>query len=264
MSLPYFPMFAKDYEAKTAHLTILEDGAYNRLLRLCWMTPGCTLPDDEQWIMRKLRARTEEEKEAVRTVLEEFFETKKGRVFQQNLLDIYESSVSRHKSAVENGKKGGRPRKSLENNTSGKSYGKPDAKANGKLKKANQNHNQNHNTPLPPEGGSDLFGEDRKKPAKETPATILCDVIPEETARALIDYRQKKRKPLTVHAAKLAVTQLRKFSDPVASVNQTILNGWTGFFEPKGDVEPGRGDSASKWRDRIDRKYGAEQAGGER
>lgn len=51
MSLPYFPMFPTDFEAKTSHLTLAEDGAYNRLLRLMWMTPGCSLPDDDAWIM---------------------------------------------------------------------------------------------------------------------------------------------------------------------------------------------------------------------
>jgi uncharacterized protein YdaU (DUF1376 family) len=31
MSLPYFPMYPTDFEAKTSHLTLAEDGAYNRL-----------------------------------------------------------------------------------------------------------------------------------------------------------------------------------------------------------------------------------------
>ncbi|MCP5097247.1 MAG: YdaU family protein, partial [Chloroflexi bacterium] len=36
MSLPYFPMYPTDFEADTSHLTLEEDGAYNRLLRLMW------------------------------------------------------------------------------------------------------------------------------------------------------------------------------------------------------------------------------------
>ena len=55
MSLPYFPMYPSDFEAKTSHLTLEEDGAYNRLLRLCWMTPGASIPDDDAWIMRRMR-----------------------------------------------------------------------------------------------------------------------------------------------------------------------------------------------------------------
>lgn len=80
MSLPYFNLYPTVFEADTSHLTLAEDGAYNRLLRLCWMTPGCSLPDDEAWIMRRMRARTEEEQEAVRVVLGEFFTASGGRL----------------------------------------------------------------------------------------------------------------------------------------------------------------------------------------
>lgn len=35
MGLPYFPLYVDDYEADTPHLTLEEDGAFSRLLRLC-------------------------------------------------------------------------------------------------------------------------------------------------------------------------------------------------------------------------------------
>ena len=79
MSLPYFPMYPTDFEAKTSHLSIAEDGAYNRLLRICWMTPGCSMPADEAWIMRRARAVSEADQEAVRAILSEFFTIEKGR-----------------------------------------------------------------------------------------------------------------------------------------------------------------------------------------
>ena len=91
MSLPYFPLYLSDFEAKTSHLTIAEDGAYNRLLRVCWMTPGCSMPADEGWIMRRVRAHTEDEKEAVRAVLDEFFTVKDGRYFSPALAGWLES-----------------------------------------------------------------------------------------------------------------------------------------------------------------------------
>jgi len=61
MSMPYFPMFPTDFEADTSHLTLAEDGAYNRLLRLVWMSPGCSLPDDDAWILRRMRCHSDEE-----------------------------------------------------------------------------------------------------------------------------------------------------------------------------------------------------------
>ena len=80
MSLPYFPMYPTDFEADTSHLTLAEDGAYNRLLRLMWMTPGCSLPDDDAWVKRRMRVNQETFDEVVLVVIDEFFIRKKGRL----------------------------------------------------------------------------------------------------------------------------------------------------------------------------------------
>ncbi|AVX04212.1 hypothetical protein MXMO3_01686 [Maritalea myrionectae] len=115
MSLPYFPMYPSDFEAKTSHLTLAEDGAYNRLLRICWMTPGCTIPDDEAWIMRRVRALTDEDKEAVRTILAEFFTVENGRYSNAKLMQIWRESNKAHEKRKNAGAKGGKA-KSLKNN----------------------------------------------------------------------------------------------------------------------------------------------------
>lgn len=114
MSLPYFPLFVTDFEADTSHLTMTEDGAYNRLLRLCWMTPGCSIPNDEAWIFRRMRARDDAEKEAIRTVLSEFFRVENGRLFSPRLRREALLSEERHSRRVEAGRLGGRKSKSLE------------------------------------------------------------------------------------------------------------------------------------------------------
>lgn len=157
LSLPYFRLYPTDYEAKTSHLTILEDGAYSRLLRLCWMTPGCSLPDDDDWIMRRARARTPEEIDAVKLVLTEYFSREKQRVFNKRILEEYDYSSARHDAASKNGKKGGRPAKRLETKGKDKSNGLASEKLEAKLKKANQNQNQNHNIPPTPKGDFEGF-----------------------------------------------------------------------------------------------------------
>lgn len=85
MSLPYFPMYPTDFEADTSHLTLEEDGAYNRLLRICWMTPGCSIPDDDAWIMRRLRVDRATFDTVVRVVLDEFFTVENGRLSNATL-----------------------------------------------------------------------------------------------------------------------------------------------------------------------------------
>lgn len=81
----YLPLYVDDYEAATAHLTIEEDGAYMRLLRLCWRQADGTIPDDDEWIMRRLRVDAATFERAVRPVLAEFFQRRRKRVFQKRL-----------------------------------------------------------------------------------------------------------------------------------------------------------------------------------
>lgn len=145
MSLPYFRLYPTDYEADTAHLTLAEDGAYNRLLRLCWRTSTCSLPDDDQWIKRRLRVSDQEYDEVVIPVLDEFFKRDKQRVFSDRLLEEFEQATTRHQAASENGKKGGRKNKQLKINKKQGSNGFNLGSDPLKLNKANQNQNQNHN-----------------------------------------------------------------------------------------------------------------------
>lgn len=106
MSLPYFPFYSDRFEAKTAHLSMLEDGAYNRLLRLCWRTPGCKLPNDTAWIFRQLRAVTKDDKAAVEAVLSEFFTKGRGKIWNERLLEVYGQVSVAHQNKSEAGKKG--------------------------------------------------------------------------------------------------------------------------------------------------------------
>jgi uncharacterized protein YdaU (DUF1376 family) len=108
MTLPYFPMYPSDFEAKTSHLTIAEDGAYNRLLRICWMTPGCTMPADEAWIMRRARAVTDDDKAAVLAVLAEFFTVNNGRYSNAKLMRIFHEASEAHEKRKNAGAKGGK------------------------------------------------------------------------------------------------------------------------------------------------------------
>lgn len=137
--LPFLPLYIDDYEAATAHLSMLEDGAYNRLLRLCWRTPGCKLPDDEAWILRKLRATTEAEIAAVRVVLAEFFMRGRGRIWSKRLLEHFlTNSVIRQKKSQ--GGKTSQSRKAMKS----KEKKSKILAAENQESFNNQNQNQNH------------------------------------------------------------------------------------------------------------------------
>lgn len=69
----YYSHHIGDYTTDTAHLSLLEDGAYRRLMDRYYTTEA-PLPADESALFRVVRARLPDEQEAIRVVLAEFFD----------------------------------------------------------------------------------------------------------------------------------------------------------------------------------------------
>jgi uncharacterized protein YdaU (DUF1376 family) len=61
-----------DYDADTAHLSIIEDGVYTRLLRLYYRSEQ-PIPADTKQACRLIRAASKQERDAVVSILNEFF-----------------------------------------------------------------------------------------------------------------------------------------------------------------------------------------------
>ena len=105
--LPYMAFYVEKFEAHTTHLTPEEDGIYNRLLRLCWLTPGCSIPADPVWITRKMRM-PGQYKHKIEPILDEFFTLKRGRYIQKKQRAIFRETkklISDRKNAVSTGGK---------------------------------------------------------------------------------------------------------------------------------------------------------------
>ena len=68
----YYEHHIGDYAEATSHLTFIEDAAYSRLIRKYYAQEK-PLPADLKAVQRLVGARTKEEREAVDTVLNEFF-----------------------------------------------------------------------------------------------------------------------------------------------------------------------------------------------
>ena len=69
----YYPFHIGDYLSATRHLSWAEDAAYRRLLDTYYTTEK-RLPLDLRAVCRLVLATTDEQREAVRVVLDEFFE----------------------------------------------------------------------------------------------------------------------------------------------------------------------------------------------
>lgn len=106
--LPYIPFYVDDFEAHTAHLSLAEDGAYNRLLRLCWRQPECSIPMDRAWIIRMMRCSEAEFEAVVLPVLQEYFTEARGRYFQKRQRKEFQKSKDLLEARKSAGKKGGK------------------------------------------------------------------------------------------------------------------------------------------------------------
>jgi len=125
----YYNHHIGDYMRDTAHLTLVEDGIYRRLLDLYYLDE-IPLADNIPYLARRIRAR-ENEKE-IEVILMEFFEkTESGWTQARCNMEIleYHEICSRNKA---NGKQGGRPKKTqsvmsgLREKTQSDNSGNPD------------------------------------------------------------------------------------------------------------------------------------------
>lgn len=143
----YYERHLGDYSKDTAHLTMIEHGAYGLLLDRYYGTEQ-GIPADQ--VHRIARARTREEKQAVDVVLDEFFQLVDGLwVNKRAEEEIAKAHVKIH-AAKENGKKGGRPKKpksGSENETQDKPTGLFVGSENETQQKAHQAPSTKHHTP---------------------------------------------------------------------------------------------------------------------
>lgn len=83
-SRPYYHRYPADYRIATTHLTPGQHGAYALLLDECYLQPNGTIPNDPEWIIRRLGWSKTDFEDHIKPVLDEFFvECKNGSRFSQ-------------------------------------------------------------------------------------------------------------------------------------------------------------------------------------
>ena len=111
----YYQKHIGDYRSATAHLDLLHHGVYQYLMETCYMNEQ-PLPIEVAKVCRLCGARTQEEKEAVQNILDEFFTlTDAGWVNSrvEKEINAYHANSDKNRT---NGAKGGRPRKNKTQN----------------------------------------------------------------------------------------------------------------------------------------------------
>ena len=69
---PGLMLWTDAWIADTHHLTVELRGAYMDLLVLMWRTPGCRVPNDDQWLARHLGYTADQVTNLVRPIIAEF------------------------------------------------------------------------------------------------------------------------------------------------------------------------------------------------
>jgi uncharacterized protein YdaU (DUF1376 family) len=104
----YYSHHIGDHLVETAHISIIEEGVYRRLLDLYYSTEK-PLPNDLRILSRKIRITKEDEIAALELVLNEFFAASEAGWVNgkcDSEISMYQSKSEKNK---ENGSKGGRP-----------------------------------------------------------------------------------------------------------------------------------------------------------
>lgn len=104
----YYPHHIGDYLRDTVHLTLVEHGAYRRMLDLYYASEKA-LPLDLDWLCRLVRADETQERDAVHFVLTHYFVKKADGWHNKRADNELGKNNGRVKAARTNGKKGGRP-----------------------------------------------------------------------------------------------------------------------------------------------------------
>jgi hypothetical protein len=91
---------------------------------------------------------------------------------------------------------------------------------------------------------------ERETETERKKKVVIPDWIPEEAWDNWISFRKAKG-GITEHAKNLCISNLEKLrqqgNDPVAVINQSIMNGWAGLFPLRGDENKESGGALPTW-----------------
>lgn len=219
----WMPLDIGDYLEDTGHLTTVQHGAYMLLIMEYWKRGG--LPDDDRKLAAFARMTPEQWTEH-RDTIADFFQPgwKHKRI---------DAEMAKADEIIEK-------RRAAADARHGRS--KSNASAVHVHSKSNADGPYTGALPLTTEPSSSLRSDD-SAPAKPTPRQQLEIVLDAEHAQAVIEHRQRLRKPLTERAAKMLASDLVKFPDPNAAADLMVKKGWLSIDPTWSSAQP-RGSPA--------------------
>ncbi len=213
-----------DYLRDAGHLTLLEHGAYTRLLDVYYTREGA-IPEEQA--ARLIGARTREERDAVDRVLAEFFELVDGAWTQRRCEREIEAATTKAERNREIGRRGGRPKKTeTQTDTDTDTETEPRKNPDGFREEPNGNPSQTPDTRL-----HKPDKEERKdtRSARSAPPDRPGDV-PEKVWNDFLAIRKAKRAPLTETALDGIAREAAKAGMTLPqALAKCCERGWQGF-----------------------------------
>jgi uncharacterized protein YdaU (DUF1376 family) len=207
----WMPLHIADYQQDTGHLTAAEHGAYLMLIMRYWQDGG--LPSDERLIARYSRLTPAEWADSRDILFALFSDGWKHKRIDAELSKADEI-IGKRKAAAE------------------ARYNKPPASA------VHVDIKSTDTGASPSTDNHSSLRSEVRAPGKPTPRQQLETVLDPEHAEAVIEHRQRLRKPLTERAAKMMAIDLAKFPEPNVAADQMIKKGWLSIDVGWKDAQP--------------------------
>ena len=203
-----------DYARDTSTLTMIQDGAYRRLLDSYYQREG-PLPSDRLMIYRMCRAQTSAEKHAIDFILDKHFTQVNGHVLNTRA----DKEILKYQAQCAANRRPNQSRIGVRiDSESGIEV------RSKKLEEKIEERRRSSSTATPRKRGSEF---------------VLPDWIPQEHWNAWVEARIKRRNAPTDWAKELAVSKLDNLRgdghSPAAVLAQSAFRGWAGLFPVKDD-----------------------------
>ena len=203
----YYERHIGDYLKDTAHLSLLEHGIYSRLLDV-YYTREASIPDDQ--VIRLIGARTREEKDALKAVLQEFFRLDETGWRQ----DRCDREIERFQDKQRKASASATARWSARTPHSERSANAPP----NAMRTHSEGNAPNHQTP------------DTRHQKKNTSAVAPPDGVSESVWKSFEALRAKRRAPITEIAMEGIVREAKKAGLTLEQALQKCCEkSWTGF-----------------------------------
>lgn len=224
-NMHYYQFNIGDYRRDTQHLSMLEHGAYRQLLDWIYLEES-PIPRETEVVFRRLCARTKEEQNAVEIVLKELFDLTEDGYIQGKCMSIIAEYHCKASRARDNGKLGGRPKKTkvvISDNPE-----ETQEKANSRTQELKNSLTQELNN----QGTKNK--EESKTTPEKSPAFVLPDWIDSEKWALWLKTRKKK---MIVEQMQAQVEKLNKWRIAGLDYAQALADaadaGWQGLQEPR-------------------------------